>query len=339
MSISSFEGFEKRLEVHFSGSHPVSLRLLCCDALTEVLDAVQCTVVSAVSNHYFDAYILSESSLFVYPHKMILKTCGTTQLLRSLPCLLRHADELGLRLRACRFSRGSFIFPNAQPSPHTSFAEEVRYLDERLPAVLCFRRACLIPSNTSHAWHVYAAADSPEAAADGFTVEVCMTELDRSLAKRFFRLKGEARSGEAAGAEMTELTGIPAIHPRSLVFGFAFDPCGYSMNGLDRDHYSTVHVTPEEGNSYASFECTGRWSSEALMELTESLSKVIDVFRPGEVSVSLCMAAPGSGVAGEERRAWSAVAAGLEALGLRCWSRVAEEFPGAGVVTYQTFSK
>ncbi|CAL9070043.1 unnamed protein product [Musa banksii] len=338
MAVSGFEGFEKRLELHFSGHDSLGLRRLRCDALAQVLDAVQCTVVSAVGNRYFDAYILSESSLFVYPYKMVLKTCGTTQLLRSVPCLLRHTAELGLRLRACRYSRGSFIFPRAQPFPHTSFAEEALYLEERLPPSLAFRKACVLPSSSSHSWHVYSAsaADDDDRLAAGswstFTVEVCMTELDRSLARRFFRKKGDERSGDAVGADMTDLTEIGSINPRTLVCGFAFDPCGYSMNGLDRDSYSTIHVTPEEGHSYASFECTGRWAG-GRAEVLDSLRKAIGVFRPGAVSVSFCMA-PNV----DENQVRSAVGDALEPLGLSCRSQAVEEFPGAGIVTYQTFT-
>ncbi|WOL16030.1 S-adenosylmethionine decarboxylase proenzyme 4 [Canna indica] len=335
-AVSGFEGFEKRLELHFLGGHPLGLRRLCCDTVNQVLDAVQCTVVSAVGNRYFDAYILSESSLFVYPHKMVMKTCGTTQLLRSLPCLLRHTADLGLSLCACRYSRGSFIFPQAQPFPHTSFAEEVLYLEERLPPSLCFRRARVLPSNNSHSWHIYSAAASDAPLAEGpsgssLTVEVCMTELDRTLARRFFRKKGDKRSGDAAGADMTGAAGIGGINPRALVCGFAFDPCGYSMNGLDRDRYSTIHVTPEDGHSYASFECTGSRADEVI----QSLRRAVAVFRPGAVSVSFCTA-----TANYSRQEIQALRSAMEPLGLTSCgeSEAAEEFPGVGIVTYQVFT-
>ncbi|KAL0803613.1 hypothetical protein Bca101_096103 [Brassica carinata] len=50
-----------------------------------------CEIVSSLSNDHFDSCILSESSFFVYPYKVIIKTCGTTKLLLSIPPLLNLA--------------------------------------------------------------------------------------------------------------------------------------------------------------------------------------------------------------------------------------------------------
>lgn len=51
-----------------------SFPLLCCLAslqLDEMLDLAACQIVSFRSNAHFDAYVLSESSLFVYPDRMV----------------------------------------------------------------------------------------------------------------------------------------------------------------------------------------------------------------------------------------------------------------------------
>ncbi|KAF8401602.1 hypothetical protein HHK36_012548 [Tetracentron sinense] len=336
MALSGFEGFEKRLELHFSGDDPVigiGLRQLNFESLEEVLDAVQCTVVSAVGNRYFDAYVLSESSLFVYPTKIIIKTCGTTQLLKSIPPLLGHASDMGLGLCACRYTRGSFIFPNAQPFPHTSFTDEVMCIEESLPSNLRYRKACVMPSKmSSHSWHVFSASDEHHILVqhmpDVFTIEVCMTELDRLLARKFFRHPGDANSGDVAGKEMTELTGIRNINPRALICDFGFDPCGYSMNGIDGVHYSTIHVTPEDGYSYASFEYGGS-ISDNHDDIGEMLKKVVQVFRPAKLSVST--------TSGKQDMC-TYIAKALEPLGLKCRSSAKDEFPAAGNVVFQTFT-
>ena len=73
-----------------------------------------CTIVSSRTNESLDAYVLSESSLFVYPTKWVLKTCGTTKLLAAVPRLLELAAGLAMTPRRCCYSRASFLFPEQQ---------------------------------------------------------------------------------------------------------------------------------------------------------------------------------------------------------------------------------
>ncbi|KAL1543158.1 adenosylmethionine decarboxylase [Salvia divinorum] len=337
MAASGFEGFEKRVELRFSGDDPTAgekgLRQLEFFKIEKVLHAVQCTVVSAVGNTRFDSYVLSESSLFVYPTKIIIKTCGTTQLLKSIRPLADHAATVGLTLCGCRYTRGSFIFPDAQPRPHTSFKEEILYLEENLPKNLSVKKAAVMNSKSSYKWHVFTACD--DAAVDAraedrdsglFTAEICMTELDRVLARNFFRRSNDEKTGDSAGAEMTDITGLRSVNRHALVCDYAFDPCGYSMNGVDGGRYSTVHVTPEDGFSYASFESVYADRDEFV----EALQNVVKVFRPAVLSVSTTCAAG--------RKVWRGVAKALEPLGLRARSRAADEFPDAGTIVFQTFA-
>ncbi|XP_057471717.1 S-adenosylmethionine decarboxylase proenzyme 4 [Actinidia eriantha] len=332
MAVSGFEGFEKRLELQFSGDDPsaeghgLGLRWLGFESLEKVLHAVQCTVVSAVANHYFDSYVLSESSLFVYPNKIIIKTCGTTQLLKSIRPLLIYAADLGLTLSGCRYTRGNFIFPKSQPYPHTNFREEISFLEANLPNSLIYRNATVMANQ----WHVFTASDHviSHVSAKVYIIEVCMTELDPVLARKFFRRPGDENPGEVAGKEMTLITGIGEINPNSTICDFAFDPCGYSMNGIENDRYSTIHVTPEDGYSYASFEWVGSVYGGGD-DLGEVLKKVAQVFRPATMTVAI------TGGGGEE---WTRVKGAVEHVGLRCRSCTADEFPSAGRVVFQTFT-
>ncbi|KAE8124404.1 hypothetical protein FH972_019295 [Carpinus fangiana] len=205
-----------------------------------------------------------------------------TQLLKSIRPLLHHAHHLGLTLCSCRYTRGSFIFPKAQPFPHTTFKEEVICLEESLPTNLCCRKASVMPSKTpSHSWHVFTASDRDDTHVPGvlYTLEVCMTEIDRDLARKFFQ-----RPGDAAGKEMTQLTDIRDINPDALICDFAFDPCGYSMNGIIDDD-RTIHITSEDGYSYVSFECVGSISDDHDDDV-QILKNAVQVFRPATMSVS-----------------------------------------------------
>ncbi|VAI32672.1 unnamed protein product [Triticum turgidum subsp. durum] len=250
-----FEGYEKRLEITFSHA-PVfvdpcgrGLRALSRHQIDSFLDLARCTIVSQLSNKQFDSYVLSESSLFVYSHKVVIKTCGTTKLLLSIPRILELAAELSLPLLSAKYSRGTFIFPGAQPAPHRSFSEEVSVLNGFFGGLKSGGNAYVMGDafRPKKMWHVYYATEEPEQPM--VTLEMCMTRLDARKAAVFF--KNSADGGCSSAKEMTKVSGISAIIPEMEICDFDFDPCGYSMNGVSGPAASTIHVTPEEDFSVA----------------------------------------------------------------------------------------
>lgn len=152
-SSNAFEGPEKLLEVWFAPSAselgaagPEGLKKVPSDIWKDMLDLVNCQVLSIVSSEDADAYLLSESSMFVWPHKLILKTCGTTTLLSGLPRILEIATlfagfpratappSRGITVAAAPYrvfySRKNFLFPDRQRGPHRSWRDEVRTMDK-----------------------------------------------------------------------------------------------------------------------------------------------------------------------------------------------------------------
>ncbi|XP_010528023.1 PREDICTED: S-adenosylmethionine decarboxylase proenzyme 3 [Tarenaya hassleriana] len=289
VSAIGFEGFEKRLEISFHepsvflDPEGKGLRALSKSQLDEFLGPAECTIVSSLSNAYVDSYVLSESSLFVYPYKIIIKTCGTTKLLLSIPPILRLADSLSLAVRSARYTRGSFIFPGAQSYPHRSFSEEVSVLDGYFGKLGSGSKAFVMGGTESNPqrWHVYSAtsADASVCCEPVYTLEICMTGLDREKASVFYK----CHSGSAA--EMTIGSGIRKFLPGSEICDFEFDPCGYSMNSVEGDAVSTIHVTPEDGLSYASFETVGYDLKN--LNLNELVNKVLICFKPGGFSIAV----------------------------------------------------
>ncbi|KAG0282173.1 spermidine resistance protein [Linnemannia gamsii] len=168
MEPGSFEGPEKLLEVHFSPrmqdvqhirsplnnlsaaadmdeEERYGLRIIPKAVWEEMLDIVQCKVLHSIHHPTVDAYVLSESSFFVFPHKLILKTCGTTTLLMALPKILELAqDWCGLLYSPSTdsvekkeqqqpyrvfYSRKKFLFPEKQVHVHREWKDEVEFLD------------------------------------------------------------------------------------------------------------------------------------------------------------------------------------------------------------------
>ncbi|XP_059450040.1 S-adenosylmethionine decarboxylase proenzyme-like [Corylus avellana] len=288
VSAIGFEGYEKRLEVSFVEpgifADPVGmgLRSLSKSQLDEILEPAECTIVSSLSNDYVDSYVLSESSLFVYPYKVIIKTCGTTKLLLSIPAILKLAGALSLPVKSVRYTRGSFIFPGAQSFPHRSFSEEVAILDGHFGKLGLAGKAYVMGGgqDKSQKWHVYSAtAKSAIQSSPVYTLEMCMTGLDRKKASVFYKTNG------SSAALMTEDSGIRKILPKSEICDFEFDPCGYSMNSIEGAAISTIHVTPEDGFSYSSFEAAGYDFEE--VNLSQLLERVLACFQPSEFSVAI----------------------------------------------------
>ncbi|KAF9197442.1 spermidine resistance protein [Haplosporangium sp. Z 27] len=153
----SFEGPEKLLEIWFGpapyllqgistipedlqsaesddtlgGSDRYGLRIVPKPVWDEMLAIVKCQVLNSIQNDCMDAFLLSESSFFVYPHKLILKTCGTTTLLMALPKILEIAQKYcGLeKVWRVFYSRKTFMFPERQLHVHRDWKDEVAFLD------------------------------------------------------------------------------------------------------------------------------------------------------------------------------------------------------------------
>lgn len=332
ISAIGFEGYEKRLEISFSEpgifADPggMGFRSLSKSQLDEILSPAECTIVSSLSNDEVDSYVLSESSLFVYPYKIIIKTCGTTKLLLSIPPILKLADMLSLSVRSVRYTRGTFLFPGAQAFPHRNFSEEVAVLDSYFGKLGSGSKAYVMGSDDkSQKWHVYSAsAESSTNSNPVYTLEMCMTGLDSKKASVFYK------TSASSAALMTESSGIRMILPESEICDFEFEPCGYSMNAVEGSAISTIHVTPEDGFSYASFEAVGY--DFKVLNLTCLVERVLACFEPSEFSVAVHADADVAGVVDGEMN--------VDVKGYFCGERSYEVLgKGGGVIVYKSFTR
>jgi S-adenosylmethionine decarboxylase len=316
-----FEGPEKTLEVCFRSGLGYSVEDMTDDATGKVglrrlgredLDAVcrraRCTILSSVSNAYLDAYVLSESSLFVYPYMVMIKTCGTTTLLRCVATLINLGKKLGLEIDWVGYSRKNFNFPDDQMFPHGSFHEELEYMASHnaLSERLAGNGYTLGPITSDH-WFVFVADKTVRSHNVELDTErvlnIMMFDIDPDVANLFeyeqYKTQGASANPEEAllengkeeskedetrrvSIEMTRAAGIDALVPGSILDPCAFEPCGYSMNAILFRSYSTMHITPEEGSSYASFETNAK-----LTSYTSLINNVVRTFKPRKFVMTL----------------------------------------------------
>jgi S-adenosylmethionine decarboxylase len=273
VTVTGFEGPEKRLEVDFKKNldRPNGLRSYTKDQWQEMLNFSACTIIGQTSNEEFDSYVLSESSLFVYPYKLMIKTCGTTTLLKIIPTLLEYAKNCDLEVELVMYSRKNFLFPSVQPFPHTDWSVELSYLDNYFDG-----NSYILGPLTNDHWYLYLAdySDSTTDTTKEQTLEIMMHNLERNNAFNFYRKEGTE--------DRDKFPGVAELIPGQITDEFNFTPCGYSMNGLRENVYSTIHVTPEPHCSYASFE------TNLVLPCYKSLiSNVFDLFKPGTVTLTL----------------------------------------------------
>ncbi|XP_072499155.1 S-adenosylmethionine decarboxylase proenzyme isoform X3 [Notamacropus eugenii] len=243
----------------------------------KLLENVHCLIISVTKTDKQEAYVLSESSMFVSKRRFILKTCGTTLLLQALVPLLELAREYSGfdSIQSFFYSRKNFMKPSHQEYPHRNFQEEVEFLNEIFPngAAYCMGRM------NSDCWYLYT-LDFPESRVinqPDQTLEILMSELDPAVMDQFYMKDGVTAN------DVTRVSGIRDLIPGSVIDATMFNPCGYSMNGMKSDGtYWTIHITPEPEFSYVSFETNiGQTSYDDLIR------KVVEVFKPGKFVTTL----------------------------------------------------
>ncbi|EGO00159.1 hypothetical protein SERLA73DRAFT_180598 [Serpula lacrymans var. lacrymans S7.3] len=375
-----FEGPEKLLEIWFAPSPAhvpdalsptngrIGLRNVPRKVWEDMLDIVKCKVLSSIEGQETDAYLLSESSLFVFAHRIILKTCGTTLNLLGLPRILEIAREYASlhSVYRCFYSRKSFMFPERQLGPHREWKDEVKFLDDIFPNGAAYTVGKV---NGDH-WLLYITTpgegfangetvpSSPETIPsmllqkkggtqeDGqdilqadnsepqfnqdYTIEILMSNLSPEARETFYFSTPPSPSDSETSLEtfsntgltLSSAIGVTDLFPTDLTTldAYAFTPCGYSSNALLKwggrgdtessskggEGYYTIHVTPEEGWSYASFECNVPLSTapfskvDDIPDLKTLIRRVVNIFQPGRLSLTLFISSMNNGNAEEE---------------------------------------
>ncbi|KAJ1554913.1 spermidine resistance protein [Nowakowskiella sp. JEL0078] len=308
-TLSGFEGPEKLLEIWFgtkvSNDSSDGLLNVPRDVWEKMLDIVKCKVLSTVSNEFLHSYLLSESSMFVYPNRLILKTCGTTTLLHAIPRIMEISRTFcpNYSITNLFYSRKAFMFPEKQSYPHGKWGDEVAYMDSIMTKPDFVTAGYVIGKINGDHWCLFMASsteeidENPDEQEDDVTLEILMTKLNKVVMKQFW--EDNAGVKDSGKSDIYKTAGINQIYPGAVVDDYIFSPCGYSLNALIGPYYFTIHVTPEDDYSYASFETSvpvTRYYHEHVASKTEGanfetfedvINAVIQKFQPEKFSVTL----------------------------------------------------
>jgi len=268
-----FEGTEKLLEIWFTKSTGKmtlenDLRIIPRDVLDYILELVNCKILSTSKTRDLDSYVLSESSLFINKRRLLLKTCGTTTLLHAVAPIIEMAFKYAGfdAIQDLFYSRKRFMRPELQKTPHTSFEEEVEYLEDLFGGGMAYALGRM----HSDCWYLYTLNQPESIVEQDQTLEIIMTKLDLEVMKIF------TQEGSTSAEDAAQKSGIDTIFVNAKLDGFLFEPCGYSVNAiLPKGHYFTIHITPEPSCSYVSFE-----TNAPEKDYPALIARILDIFKP-----------------------------------------------------------
>ncbi len=231
-----FEGSEKKIELIVTPETP-SLRSLGRPFWETMVGKAHAEILSSVSNDDCDAYLLSESSLFVWDNHFLMLTCGTTTLVHAATHFI---DTLGTDAVAfLSYQRKNEYLAHLQTS---SFEDDLKLLRQKISG-----HAYRVGHLDSHHHYIFYTDKPYQADPSDITNELLMYHISGDTAD-YLRSTGQKIEQIRQRLQLSSLLGDFAIDD------FLFEPFGYSVNGIRGKEYFTIHVTPQEDTSYVSFE-------------------------------------------------------------------------------------
>jgi len=231
-----FEGSEKKIEIVVSESIG-DLRRRGRDYWEKLVSKCNAEIISEVKNEEVIAYLLSESSLFVWKNSILMITCGKTSLVNSL---LEFIKDFGvLNIENVIFQRKNEYYSHLQIS---NFYDDLEELKNILPG-----SAWRLGELDGHHNFIFYYEQSESKFQNDKTLELLMYNLDDGVGRQL-------RSENLNLKNIRDILGLEAFFSDYIIDDFLFSPCGYSVNGIKGDCYFTIHLTPEQDGSYVSFE-------------------------------------------------------------------------------------
>ncbi|PKF63035.1 S-adenosylmethionine decarboxylase [Psychromonas sp. psych-6C06] len=262
-----YEGSEKRLEI------TTTLNLLNFEPSFwhSLVEQAGAYIISEIKNEQLTAFLLSESSLFVWKHKLLLITCGETHLLQA--ALFFQKKVARKDITSLLFQRHQGTYPERQKS---SFQQDSLKLQQHL-------------NGDSRHWRENYCGDIFLFGNNQHHIATKNILMLHQLTGDFFE---QLRSGKITKEKIIEQLKLNEYFSEFNVDHYCFEPKGYSLNAISGEDYFTLHITPEKLSSYISFESslsTAKTSAfhRLLLSLCQPKRSYLMTFTPTKESLSI----------------------------------------------------
>jgi len=244
-----YEGTEKRLLICTK-----DLNLLEFEETFwhQLVNSAGAEILSSIQNATTKAYLLSESSLFVWHDKLLLITCGNTKLVNAA---LFIQKKLGTQqITTLMFQRHQALKPHLQVSnfqqdtlllKKTFNGQQQHWRENYQGDLFIFGE---IRKNTIPTKHIY---------------------MLHGLRGDF---ANDLQKSTPSKAYILETLQLGHFFNNLTIDHFSFSPIGYSLNALCDEHYLSIHLTPEQQSTYLSIETS--FSNQQCATFIEHLENI-----------------------------------------------------------------
>ncbi|MGB0454411.1 MAG: adenosylmethionine decarboxylase [Bacteriovoracaceae bacterium] len=239
-----FEGSEKKLEVVFNDGGLLKKPTALWD---EIVQASKAQILNDVETSDLIAFLLSESSLFVWDDRILMITCGTTTLANAADKIVEKFGKENIQ--SLIFQRKNEYCGHLQNS---SFFDDQKLLDEHFDS-----KAIRFGNYDEHHLFLYHLTKEYIPEKDDETFELLAYNLRSDIID--FLTKSQSKE------DLRNFFEFEKHFKDYILDDFVFKPYGYSINGIKGSDYFTIHITPQDCHSYVSFE-----SSLDLSEIAET---------------------------------------------------------------------
>lgn len=232
-----FEGSEKKAEIIISDNAMSLLTDIDDSFWQEMVDCCNARIISTISNQDCKAFLLSESSLFIWRNKLLILTCGVTTLVNSVEFFLQRVKSN--LIKQVIYQRKNEYFAHAQLS---SFGDDMK----RLSNIISGKTYRFGEMDNHHNYIFHHSSENHQE--------------DKSHTYQFLAYQISTKATELLTSEnlsavnVRDFLMLDKLFPGFKIDDFVFKPYGYSLNAIKGNFYVTIHITPQTMSSYVSFE-------------------------------------------------------------------------------------
>jgi len=269
-----YEGTEKRLVI---STKDLNLFDFADSFWSDLVAHSGAEVLSSIANAKIKAYLLSESSLFVWQDKLILITCGNTQLVKA--ALFVQQQFTKQHINTLLFQRHQALKPQLQRS---NFQQDRLLLEKQFKGqnmhwrdgyqgdLFVFGK---VSENSIITQSIYMLHGLNSAFASTLQTKI----LDKKAV--LAALKLDLLFDHSLSDDLLLNKSLCSPRLSNLIIDhYSFSPKGYSLNAICGADYITLHLTPEKMSTYLSIE-----SSFPKQRCAHFINHLQQLFLPSEL--------------------------------------------------------